>query len=341
MIEDQGREEARKAFDQSTARYIGLIFASSWTPLPGATAVVQLKAEYDITRTGFETIEPTVPEPLRDPIIRYFVRKRFLLKSASSIPYAGSTMSVVHIYGLSRFILAVADHRARYAAVPLNEDTLDELLDTIWPQFEPTLWDGDAVLSFYEAASGVKAPNAVRSSFATVLKSIQKQYELLASKVPGFDTVQKHGEAISFKAGEMAESVANKGLEVAQRAVETGERLTTDTIQGVYTVTGQARATAESGVALAKETLLHGEQLAAGTLKSVKNLAISAVDGVDAGADATGELAKECVEATKKVVKTGKETAQSAQKLARQASRQSVEAAKKTLSRLFKADEAE
>ena len=91
-------------------------------------------------------------------------------------------MSVVHIYGLSRFILAVADHRARYAAVPLNEDTLVELLDTIWPQFEPTLWDGDAVLSFYEAASGVKAPNAVRSSFDSVNQF--KQYELLSSKVP-------------------------------------------------------------------------------------------------------------------------------------------------------------
>ncbi|MEE2756874.1 MAG: hypothetical protein VYA30_09440 [Myxococcota bacterium] len=326
------QDETRADFDKLTARYIGLMFASSWTPLPGATAVVQLKAEYDITKFGFERISPTVAEQFRDDIVRYFVRKRFVLKSASSIPYAGSTMSVIHVYGLSRFILAVAEHRDAMNALDMTDESLKEMLDSIWPEFDQLLWDGDAVLSFYEDITGLKTPAPIAKTFGTVLMAIKKQYDRLAEHLPGFDALQKHGEAISYKAGVVAENVANTGFDLAHKAFESGEKLTADTLDGVRTLAANA---ADGGKAVASRAIQDGEKAAADALSTVRDLAKSAAATVDAGADVTSEFAKEAIDRGKQVTQSGVDKVKAAHQKASAASRLGLQKAKSTLNGLL------
>ena len=181
-------------YNSMVARHMGFVFASAWVPIPGASGMVQANAEKQISQEGFDHFIPGLAPDIRHEIIRYFTRRRFALKTLGVIPYAGAVGSILHIYGLSRFVLALGD--ASMNSPEFFEEDMDAHLTELWADFEPNLWDGSSILKFYQETTGSPVSPQIRTQFTSTVETLEQKYIAAQDRIPGFEAFQEKGEEI-------------------------------------------------------------------------------------------------------------------------------------------------
>jgi len=206
--------EKIEQFNREIAKYIGVVFASAWVPVPGAATVVEIQAERELARFGFDSFLPDLDTDTEEQIIRLFRRKRFALKAFEIVPFAGSVISILHIYGKGMFILQVATRSEEDSS--FWGPSLDEKLSAIWTEFEPSLWDGTEILSFYRETTGGQVSSEVETQFENTLRAIETKYKEAVENYPGFDAFQEKGEAFMHISGEIAREAATEAVSLGK-----------------------------------------------------------------------------------------------------------------------------
>lgn len=207
----------REHFNASIGHHIGLVFGSAWVPIPGASTAIELRAERELARLGFKAFTPHIEAPTQETVMRFFKRKRFALESLEAVLFAGSVLSILHIYGKGQYIMEVAAEshgdRAFFA------DDLDANLARLWADFEPRLWDGQELLDYYTKTTGLTLSTKVVDEFSSTLNTLEKKYAHAVKTIPGFETFQENGEALVHNTGVFAREALADGAELAKNGL--------------------------------------------------------------------------------------------------------------------------
>ena len=191
-------------YKQMIAKHMGFVFLSGWVPIPGSSAGMEFYAEKELCDFARDNFLPAMQQDEKTFVMRFFKKKRFMLRTLELIPYAGSVLSIVHIYGKGHFLMELASRNVDVASVETRKEALQE----VWTDFEHLLWDGESMIDFYEEISSQNLPPQIKEHFSKVLQSLEKHYQEKLSSNPKFNDFQEKGEEFVHNTVETAKSTA-------------------------------------------------------------------------------------------------------------------------------------
>jgi len=190
----------RKKYEQTMANYIGAVFGTSWAPIPGVATATNIIAELELERVGFQAFMPDVENTCQKNVMRFYKKRTFALNMGGMIPYAGPVLAILDIWGRGRYIIRLAEEHEKDKNF-FDDSWLVKIKD-FWPTFEPELWDGEVIISFYQRTTGMMVSREVHDIFIKTLGEIGRIYNEKVKTIEGFENMQDQGEELLYKASE-------------------------------------------------------------------------------------------------------------------------------------------